>query len=135
MHSSSATETTARADATDNVGRKFAEALGRKDFEGVMAQLDPAIDFRGLTPGRAWEASDARGVIDDILRQWFEDTDDLEEILSIETDSFADRERVAYRFRGRNADGSFVVEQQAYYTNKDGRISWMRVLCSGFRPR
>ena len=135
MHSSSATDTTARADAADNVGRQFAEALGRKDFQRVMAQLDPAIDFRGLTPGRAWEASDARGLIDDILRRWFEDTDDLEEILSIETDSFADRERVAYRFRGRNGDGSFVVEQQAYYTEKDGRISWMRVLCSGFRPR
>lgn len=135
MHASSATEITARDDAADSVGRRFAEALGRKDFEGVMAQLDPAIDFRGLTPGRAWEASDARGVIDHILRQWFEDTDDLEEILSIETDAFADRGRVAYRFRGRNGDGSFVVEQQAYYTENDGRINWMRVLCSGFRPR
>jgi hypothetical protein len=29
---------------------------------------------------------------------------------------------------------SFVVEQQAYTTEKDGRINWMRVLCSGFRP-
>jgi hypothetical protein len=52
-----------------------------------MAQLDPAIDFRGLTPGRAWEASDARGVIDDILCQWFEDRDDLEEIL-LDRDGF-----------------------------------------------
>jgi hypothetical protein len=134
MHTSSATDTTPAADAADNVGGKFAEALGRKDFESVMAQLDPTIDFRGLTPGRAWEASDARAVIDDVLRQWFEDTDDLEEILSIETDAFADRQRVAYRLRGRNTGGPFVVEQQAYYTEKNGRINWMRVLCSGFRP-
>jgi len=119
----------------DNVGRRFAQALGRKDFEGVRAQLDPAIDFRALTPGRAWEASDAGGVINDALRHWFGDTDALEEILSIETESFADRRRVAYRFQGRNPDGPFVVEQQAYYTEKDGRINWMRVLCSGFRPR
>ena len=27
-----------------------------------------------------------------------------------------------------------VAEQQAYYSTTDGRISWMRVLCSGFRP-
>ena len=27
-----------------------------------------------------------------------------------------------------------VVEQQAYYSTTDGRISWMQVLCSGFRP-
>jgi len=26
-----------------------------------------------------------------------------------------------------------VVEQQAYFTERDGRIDWMRVLCSGFR--
>ena len=31
------------------------------------------------------------------------------------------------------SDGQFVVEQQAYYMQRDGRISWMRVLCSGFR--
>jgi hypothetical protein len=27
-----------------------------------------------------------------------------------------------------------VVEQQAYYATEGGRIAWMRVLCSGFRP-
>jgi len=31
-------------------------------------------------------------------------------------------------------DGPHLVEQQAYYSTTDGRISWMRVLCSGFRP-
>lgn len=122
--------------ATDEtLGREFAEALGRKDFDAVMALLDPTIDFRGLTPRREWEATDAQTVVEDILQQWFEDSDQLEEIVSIETDSFADRQRVAYRLRGSNPDGGFVVEQQAYYTESDGRINWMRVLCSGFRPR
>jgi hypothetical protein len=32
-------------------------------------------------------------------------------------------------------DGPFVVEQQAYYEERDGRIGWMRVVCSEFRPR
>ena len=27
-----------------------------------------------------------------------------------------------------------LVEQQAYYSATDGRISWRRVICSGFRP-
>jgi hypothetical protein len=133
--SSSATGAPVGAVAADGVGRRFAEALGRKDFEGVRAQLDPAIDFRALTPGRAWEAADAGGVIRDVLRQWFADNDALERTLSIKTDSLSDRWRVSYRFEGRNPDGPFVVEQQAYYTEKDGRINWMRVLCSGFRPR
>jgi hypothetical protein len=41
---------------------------------------------------------------------------------------------LGYRLRVRNPDGLFVAEQQACYTERDGRISWMRVLCSGFRP-
>ena len=139
MQPSSATDAAAEAaDAgthDEALGRCFAEALGRKDFDTVMGLLHTTIDFRGLTPGRAWEASDARAVVDRILKQWFEDSDQLEEIISIETDSFADRQRVSYRFGGSNADGPFVVEQQAYYTQTDGQIDWMRVLCSGFRPR
>lgn len=141
MQRSSAIDARAEPEAADSaatdkaVGHRFAEALGRKDFAAVVALLDPAIDFRGLTPGRVWEASEAIAVSDEILRRWFQDTDELEEILSIETDGFSDRQRVSYRFSGHNADGAFVVEQQAYYTERDGRINWMRVLCSGFRSR
>jgi ketosteroid isomerase-like protein len=116
-------------------GRAFAEALGRKDFDGVLALLAPRIDFAALTPRRSWEASDAVSVVRDVLRHWFKDTDEIDEIAAIEVDAFSDRSRVAYRFHGRNADGPFVLEQQAYYTERDGRIAWMRVLCSGYRPR
>ena len=45
-----------------------------------------------------------------------------------------DRDRVGYRFRVQRPDGSYVVEQQAYLSEREGRIGWMRVLCSGFRP-
>lgn len=128
----------AEAEAVDPpgqaVGRAFAEALARKDFARIRALLHPEIDFRGLTPGRTWEASDAQDVLSNVLRQWFEDSDEIEELVQIETDSVADRQRVAYRFRGRNPDGPFVVEQQAYFSEHEGRITWMRVLCSGFRP-
>jgi hypothetical protein len=27
-----------------------------------------------------------------------------------------------------------VFEQLAYFTESDGRIDWMRVICSGMRP-
>lgn len=117
------------------LGPAFAQALGRKDFDQIMRLLHPEIDFRGLTPGRNWEATGPHAVVEDVLRQWFEDSDELERVISIETDSVADRDRVAYRFHGRNQDGPFIVEQQAYYSERDGRIDWMRVLCSGFRTR
>jgi hypothetical protein len=139
MRPSSATERSAMNHATvsdgpeSRLGRAFAEALGHKDFDRVLAVLHPGIDFRGLTPGRSWEASSAQEVVREVLSHWFEESDELEHVISIETDAFADRERVAYRFAGHNPDGPFVVEQQAYYTAREGRINWMRVLCSGFR--
>jgi len=117
------------------LGEEFAEALGRQDFDRVFAILDPQIDFRAVTPRRAWEAADARTVVEEVLRQWFGDSVEIERVVSIETDSFADRQRVAYRFHGRNADGPFVIEQQAYFSERDGRLGWMRLACSGFRPR
>jgi hypothetical protein len=42
---------------------------------------------------------------------------------------------VTCRLEIDNDDGAQVVEQQAYYRAEEGRIVWMRVLCSGFRPR
>jgi hypothetical protein len=37
-------------------------------------------------------------------------------------------------WEAHDPDGRFVVEQQAYLAERDGRIGWMRVVCSGFRP-
>jgi hypothetical protein len=128
-------QASASVQETTYLGRAFAEALGRKQFDSVMALLDPEIDFGALTPRREWQASGASSVIDDVLRRWFKDTDDIQEIVAIETGSVGDREHVSYRFQGRNEDGPFVLEQQAYYSERDGRIAWMRVLCSGYRPR
>jgi hypothetical protein len=117
-----------------NLGRELAEALAVKDFDRVAELLAPDVDFRGLTPSRWWEASDARSVVTDVLPQWFEDCDHIDELVEVETARMADRERVSYRLRGHNPDGAFLVEQQAYFAEQDGRITWIRVLCSGFRP-
>jgi hypothetical protein len=69
-----------------------------------------------------------------LLGHWFEDRDEIERVDGVESGVFADRGRVGYRFRVRNPNGRFVVEQQAYLAERDGHIGWMRVLCSGRRP-
>ena len=125
---------TVKVETSASLGTAFATALAAKDFDAIRAMLHPEVDFRGLTPGRAWEASDPDALIGSVLRQWFEDSDEIEELLKLETDAFADRERVGYRFRVRNPDGLFEVEQQVYIGERDGRIGWMRSVCSGFRP-
>jgi hypothetical protein len=117
------------------LGSQFATALAEKDFDRVRDLLHPEIDFRGMTPSRFWEASDPDSVVRDVLQEWFESKDEIESLDELETDAVADRERVGYRFSVRNPDGRFVVEQQAYLAERDGSIGWMRVLCSGFRPR
>jgi hypothetical protein len=116
------------------LGAEFARALAAKNSSRLLELMHPEIDFRGLTPNRNWEASDRDEVISVLLSNWFEDQDEIEALEELESDAFADRERVGYRFSVRNPDGRFLVEQQAYLSGSDGQIEWMRVVCSGFRP-
>ena len=116
------------------LGSDFARALAAKDLSRILDLMHPEIDFRGMTPSRTWEAKDRDAVASVLLRQWFEEADEIEALERLDTDSFADRQRVGYRFSVSNPDGRFLVEQQAYLSARDGRIGWMRVLCSGYRP-
>lgn len=118
-----------------SLGEVFARALAAKDVDGLRRVLQPALDFRAMTPARFWEASDVDTVVDDILLgKWFERTDENRELISVETDTIGNCDRVGYRFRVENADGEHLVEQQAYYAQQDGRIARLRIMCSGYIP-
>jgi hypothetical protein len=119
--------------STSTLGSAFAEALTAKDFERVAALLHPEVDFHALTPKRTWQASSPEQVVDDVLREWLDDATEVDELIDVQTDAFATCQRVGYRFRGHDADGPFIVEQQAYLEERDGQIGWMRVVCSGMR--
>ena len=118
---------------TPSLGELFARAVAAKDHDEVRHLLDADLDFRAMTPGRIWEADGPEDVVQ-ALRLWFGDSDHIEAVEAVESDHFADRERVGYRLRVRNPDGVHLVEQQAYLSQQDGRISWLRVMCSGYRP-
>jgi len=72
-------------------------------------------------------------VLEIVLGVGFPPHDDLDELVLLATDAFADREQVRSRFRGHNRDGPMIVEQQAYLTERSGLIDWMRIVCSGQR--
>jgi hypothetical protein len=116
------------------LGADFAHAFADKDAARIRELLHPEVDFRGLTPRRFWEAGNPEGVLEILFGNWLEEDDRVEGIEEIESGTVADRERVGYRFSVTNPDGRFLVEQQAYLSTRDGRIDWMRVVCSGFRP-
>jgi hypothetical protein len=124
----------ASSDTGNSAGREFVEAFVARDFERAGAALDPEVDFRALTPSRAWEASGREQVVAEVLESWLEEDDRVEELVALETGDFADRRTLSYSVRGSNGDGPFTFEQQAYFTERDGRIDWIRIVCSGFRP-
>jgi hypothetical protein len=119
---------------TSTLGAEFARAFAGKDSARMRELLHPEVDFMGLTPSRSWEASGADAVIDLLFGRWLEDTDHVDALEAVEDDAIADRDRVGYRCSVTNPDGRFVFEQQAYLSAREGRIGWMRVVCSGFRP-
>ena len=130
-------ETTVDPGATtteEPIGPAFAQALAARDFSALRMLLDPDVEFRALTPRRTWEASgDVQTV--SLFRQWFDEATVIDQVDDVSTHSVGDRRHLAYRFSGHDGDGLFVVEQHVYYSERDGRIDWMRMMCSGFRPR
>lgn len=121
-------------DVTSRAAAAFADAVVARDFERARGLLHPEIDFRAMTPRRIWEAEDPEGV-EDVLRTWLDDPD--EEIDGVEATDAAtveDTTRVGWLVRGRDDEGPFTYEQQAYVREDGGQVVWLRVMCSGPRP-
>jgi hypothetical protein len=117
------------------LAHQFTAALAARDAAGLRALFGREVDFRGLTPGRVWEAGTPEALVDDvILGSWFAPDDVIERIESVQDSRVSTRTRIAYRLRVRNPEGTFTVEQQAFCDLTDGKITWLRVLCSGFVP-
>lgn len=119
-----------------STGERFVQALAAKDAAGITALLADEISFKGLTPQRFWEAATPAEVVDVLLGHWFDDGDRIDSLVACERgEAVGDLYRVGYRFDLTCSDGPYVVEQQAYVGERDGRIHHLRVVCSGFRPR
>ena len=115
-------------------GVRYVEALAAQDTVALMELFSDDVEFRGMTPGRFWEARSADAVVNDVLYKWFEPADVIEGVDQVEVGAIVDRERVDYRFRVRNSDGLFAVEQRAYIdVDAEGRVCRMHVMCSGYR--
>jgi hypothetical protein len=118
-----------------DLGSRFVAALAAKDTDRLVALFASDVDFRGVTPRRFWDADSPQRLVHEVLYEWFEPTDVIERVDYVEAGHVGDRERIDYRLLVRNTDGRFIVEQRAYFdVNEAGRISYMRTICSGYRP-
>jgi hypothetical protein len=116
------------------VAHALVDAIVAQDVTGAAALLHPEIDFRAMTPNRVWEADGAAGV-EEVFRQWFADPDEtIDGAEATEPASILGTARVGWLVRVSDADGPHVFEQQAYVREHEGRITWMRVICSGWIP-
>jgi hypothetical protein len=123
------TESATQAD----LGKRFARTVAAQDAAALKKLFMPRVNFRALTPGRYWESDDADAVVDDvILGTWFSPDVSVVRMLKVDCATVGAIERVGYQFRAELPDGRFIVEQQAYFKAENDKISWLRILCSGF---
>jgi hypothetical protein len=116
------------------LARAWVDAIVARDVARAAALLHPEVDFRAMTPNRVWEAEAPKGV-EAILREWFEDPDeDVHQIEARQSVAIGDTLRVGWLVHVSDADGPHLFEQQAYVREREGRIEWMRVMCSGWIP-
>lgn len=112
----------------------LADAIVDLDFERIRGLLDPDIDFRGMTPKKVWEA-DGPAEVESAMRQWFQNpVREVEAVEATEPTRVHDTWRVGWLVSGHEADEAFSFEQQAYVRENEGRIVWLRVMCTGPRP-
>jgi hypothetical protein len=115
------------------IGERFARAVAAQDADAVKDLLAPDVSFRALTPSRCWEGDDADSVVDEvILGTWFPPERAITRVLGIDHATVGGVDRVGYRFQATLPEGDRIIEQQAYLRVDGGRISWLRILCSGF---
>jgi hypothetical protein len=124
-----------RAAPASDLALRFTTALAARDAAALRSLFGSEVDFRGLSPSRVWEARTPDDLIQDvILGAWFEAGDVIQRIESVQTSQIGSRTRIGYRVQVSNASGRFTAEQQAFLDLTDGKITWLRMLCSGFIP-
>jgi hypothetical protein len=114
---------------------RFLAALRELDFEGLERCLAPDVWFRTLLPRRVHESKTARETAR-TLRDWIEGHGDGRLLESDHSVSIG-RERIRYRFLLRPKwapDQWHVMEQTGSFKQRDGKISRLDLVCSGYHP-
>ena len=115
----------------------FLDALRRRDFAALERLLAPNVWMRALLPSKMREEHDAAGAVA-AYRQWYGGAGAGEcRMVDAEHHVMAGRDYVRYRFLLRPdfaPDRWHLIEQAGFVRVKDGRISRIDVVCTGFHP-
>src|ERR1700680_3952642 len=95
------------------LGERFARALAAKDALELKALLRSDVDFRAMTPGKFWEATDIDVIVDEtMLGTWFAPERRITEVVAVQTENVGSLDRVGYRFKVERPGGAFICGQQ-----------------------
>ena len=116
------------------LGAQMARALADRDAVRLGSLFATPVVFRAITPRRFWDAETPMGIVDIALGVWFDPSKTIIGLTALQTETVGDVAKVSYRMAVELPTGPAVIEQVAYYDEEDGRITHMRLVCSGFRP-
>ena len=115
-------------------GEELLAGIAERDYERIAACFGERSWFQVLTPKPAVREHSGPDEAAERYRFWLEPFDGYE-LLDGDVAEIADRIRIRYRFRGRDPEKGWQLnEHTAYAAVEDGRIRAMTLTCAGFRP-
>jgi flavin-dependent dehydrogenase len=118
----------------DHPAVAFLDALRRRDWTALEQLLTPDVWMRALLPKRVLEENTAIGAVAN-YRRWYGGVDS--QMLQAEHQTMIGRDYLRYRFlvRPEFAPAQWhVVEQTGFVRVRDGRITRIDMVCTGFHP-
>jgi hypothetical protein len=109
-------------------------AIAAQDGQALRSLFATPVVFRAVTPRRFWDAETPWGISDIVLGVWFDPTKTVTAITSLEAGALGDTRKIGYAMAVDLPTGPAVIEQVAYYSEQEGLITQMRLVCSGFLP-
>lgn len=114
-------------------GERLLGAIAARDYDRIAACFAQDASFRVLTPGPLREL-DGHDEAAERYRAWLDALEGYE-VLEGDAVAIADRVRVRYRFRGRDPEKGWQLnEHTGYAAVRDGEIRTLILTCAGFRP-
>jgi hypothetical protein len=117
-------------------GGALLDAIAARDLAAIATTLAPDATMQALVP-RGLREFTGPGQVCAAFDGWFGDLAEFHVVAAV-LGGLGELLHLEWRIRVRGARlgaGWFVVEQQVYaQTATDGRITALRLLCSGFRP-
>lgn len=119
-------------DPTD-VARRLLDAIVARNYDAISDCFVAGTSFDVLTPHRLRRHASAAEVAER-YRYWLEPLE-MFQVLEADATVVADRVRVRYRFRGRDPEKGWQLnEHTGYAAIEGGGIVSMTLTCAGFRP-